>query len=201
MKPGSFCRPSSEGEWRAIIDLARSMALGNVFSYAPFCATTRIYFEGLPSIELSCRDFIAGMYEEAEKRKTFDPEKVFITAPMEAFDLEKRIKELEGRTDQLARAISGPNNSIFGDGTQPLIPDIKPKLSDSPQNLGFEVALQYLKAGRRIRRSSWDSATTPVCLLAKQLVVSDGAGPVKWIPSTDCLMANDWCVIDEPTTT
>ena len=80
-------------------------------------------------------------------------------------------------------------------------------ISTSPKNIPFSVALEYMKAGRRVRHSTWQSDylflskknETGYHYIAKATPNIDGEGlSSMWKMDASFILAPDWEVVPEP---
>lgn len=68
-------------------------------------------------------------------------------------------------------------------------------LSASPQNVPFEVALAYLKAGRKIKRATWKHES--LAMQDGRIEQENGTVYIAFDRHDHPLLATDWCVIPE----
>lgn len=130
LKPGTWTRPSNEKEWRAILDLAKSLGVGgheDDRTYTVYRLVAKliggtqdvraIHYESPGSSswkhddEVSCDAFIAGMYGEAERRKKMlaEGDRIYAKGKPEIWqDHEKQLTSLAARIEKLERENGKP---------------------------------------------------------------------------------------------
>lgn len=67
----------------------------------------------------------------------------------------------------------------------------------SPYDIPFSVALEYLKAGRSIRRSIWVPGVSAIMYSEKVCLHADTVPDQPFQPSADEMRAGDWMVLPE----
>ena len=131
----------------------------------------------------------------------------------EAFHAERRLSKLEAAFNEhlvKEREVSedyAHNISLWSTGRSPII-EVSPNPKASPKDIPFEVALAYLKAGRKVGRRGvgWMMASTTGALV--DFVFMRGFGVIKhkeanggyeeeWTPTVTDIMMADWEVLPE----
>lgn len=105
LKPGHWCRPKDEKEWKAILGLAEALGIryGPTANGHPYHRYPDVMFNvgvsqssgDVSYMEILPRDFIRGMYEIAGQNEPCRP-----GVDERIDDHEKRIKALEGWSDR-----------------------------------------------------------------------------------------------------
>ena len=186
LKPGHWCRPKDEKEWKAILDLAVALGIKRRFRQAEppyrnvecimYCVDVCAVTYGAHDMEILTCDFIRGMYEIAGQKEPCRP-----GVEQRLDDHEKRIKALEDEHDMGEFLKDGPWH-------------IRIDPEACPKGIPFSVALEYMKAGRKARRASWFTLIG-ACILDNDIRFDGGIGlPSLWKGD---LLATDWEVIPE----
>ena len=201
LKYGVYCTPSNQEEWDAILDLAYALGVGHKRAF-PYSENWGIWHNGVEVLPLHYKshdqmfvsippaEFIAGMYEVAKKDVTPSLEQ-------RLEKLERIVSEEMGKRRDAKAADYLINHVPPGTWNKVRGPSFTIKFDPkaSPKNLPFSVALEYAKAGRKIKRTHWcDGAYA--WIEGNVLTMKYGMGQVG--PLTDYMadtLKNDWCVI------
>jgi len=163
--------------------------------------------------EAAAMNYSSGFMDIAERPKKFNVPRLTVEARLKnlekAFDLHLQ----EHRNPKRTISVSDPEDTgekRFGSTTITFPPEIKitgeyptgkymvaidPK--SSPTNIPFEIALAYLKAGRRIRRGTWSRSrfiTNKDGKIAPYVAINIESVYGPWEIN---LLATDWMVLPE----
>jgi len=124
-------------------------------------------------------DILAGVVKDVERLKHYSPVKW---------------SDMKVRDDG---SVVPPDPGVSRVAIWESVPNIIIDPTASPKNIPFSVALEYLKAGRRICRSQWELGACAVIRPGKGIVYECTTYAERFKPENNDMLSTDWMVIPE----